>query len=77
MRPPVFTFEVVPVREGAFEPKLLDVPSLSGEGFAARRAWWTVFHLLGPQGFEPEDFQVFEFSDEGGRGREVTSGGLA
>lgn len=70
-----FTFELVPVEQGRFEPKLLDVPTLNGEDFAARRAWWTAFHLLGPQGVEPEEFAVYEY-DEDGRGREVRSGGF-
>ena len=59
--PPVFTFEVIPSGDTfapLFEAFLLDVPSLSGEGFAARRAYWSAFHKLGAAGIEPEEFQV-------------------
>ncbi len=62
--PAVFTFAVYPAdfRDtadgGLFDSFLLEVPTLSGEGAAARRAWWSVFHLLGPKGIEPEQFSV-------------------
>ena len=75
---PVFTFEVYATGFGeVFEPFVLDVPSLSGEDFAARRAWWSVFHLLGPRGIEPEDFEVRAYDGTAtGTGRLVSSGGF-
>lgn len=72
-----FAFEVVPAGTATFEPFALDVPSMSGEGFAARRAWWSVFHLLGPQGIEPEEYVVRELLEGDVAGRLVTSGGFA
>lgn len=43
----------------AFEPFILDVPAIDGdEDRAARRAWWSAFHMLGPRGIEPEAFDV-------------------
>lgn len=77
-QPPLYTFECLPVAGQAdFEPFVLDVPSLSGEDFAARRAWWSVFHLLGPRGIEPEAFEVRDyFAAATGTGRLVSSGGF-
>jgi hypothetical protein len=72
---PRFPFEVVPVEAGTFEPFVLDVPTLSGRGFAARRAWWSAFHVLGPRGLEPEQFEVYVF-DGDVRGDRVGAGGL-
>jgi len=77
------TFEVVPTgwtgEEEAkeFTPFLIEVPVLNLDdiGPAARRAYWQVFHLLGSQGIEPEDFEVFQWSDTG-RGRKVDRGGI-
>jgi hypothetical protein len=80
-----FTFEIIPagwdgVRlEGlAFKPMLLDVPALgeADEDSAARRAYWQAFHLLGPRGIEPEEFEVFSWSESFGRGQRVGPGGL-
>lgn len=72
--------------EGAFDPFVLDVPKLPLDGSqaaerqareaAARRAWWQAFHLLGPQGIEPEDFAVYELTGTGENGRRVGSGGF-
>ena len=76
MAVPTYSFEAVPATGSAdFEPFVLDVPSLSGHDFAARCAWWTVFHALGPRGIEPEEFAVYEF-DGDERGRRVTMGGF-
>ena len=82
---PTYLFEVVPTGTPAgflvstdgfrFDPFVFEVPSLSGEDFAARRAWWSAFHLLGPRGVEPEEFEVFEFAGET-RGRRVGMGGF-
>lgn len=76
-----YTFEVAPAgwdgmhdEDLAFEPFLMDVPTLSGVDFAARRAWWSAFHALGPKGFEPEDFEVHEW--DGARARRVYMGGF-
>lgn len=76
--PEVFTFAVYPTAlDGSFDVLVLDVPTLSGEEFAARRAWWTAFHQLGPRGIEPEQFTVCELNPETEQlGRLVTSGGL-
>jgi hypothetical protein len=74
---PTFTFEVVPVDGASFDPFVIDVPSLSGEGFAARRAYWSAFYLLGPRGIEPEEFAVNEFDyDTATAGRGVGPGGF-
>lgn len=72
---PRFPFEVVPVEAGTFEPFVLDVPTLSGRGFAARRAWWTAFHHLGRQGIDVDAFEVYAF-DGDERGDRVTAAGL-
>lgn len=59
--PATFTFAVYPasMEDGdPFDAFLLEVPTTQGEDAAARRAWWSVFHLLGPKGIEPEDFNV-------------------
>jgi hypothetical protein len=63
-----FTFGVYPssMEDGdPFEAFLLDVPVITHRGdgstaedAAARRAWWSAFHLLGPRGIEPEEFLV-------------------
>ena len=76
--PPVYTFECLPTGSYTdFDPFVLDVPSLSGEDFAARRAWWTVFHLLGQRGIEPEAFEVLEYDGTTtGTGRRVGMGGF-
>lgn len=73
--PEVFTFAVYPEGGASFDPFLLEVPSLSGRGFAARRAWWSVFHLLGPRGIEPEQYRVNVWEDEQD-GPVVGSGGI-
>jgi hypothetical protein len=72
-----YTFAVYPADfdESVFEAFLVDVPSLSGEDHAARRAWWTAFHQLGPRGIEPEQFAVAQWVNDS-PGRLVTSGGL-
>jgi hypothetical protein len=75
------------VGDTPFVPFVLDVPVLdvkseeadeysAVENRAARRAWWSAFHLLGPNGIEPEDFEVFELVENDARGRQVTSGGF-
>lgn len=77
------SFEVVPTGWtsgpwATFEPFLIDVPALAGDdpSRAARRAWWSAFHLLGANGVEPEQFEVFEYDAASGRGRLATSGGF-
>lgn len=71
-----FTFGVYPsALDESFESFVIEVPSTQGEDAAARRAWWQVFHLLGPRGFEPEEFTVCQWRDER-LGRLVTAGGL-
>jgi hypothetical protein len=75
--PELFTFAVYPADFGdGFESFLLEVPTLSGLAVAARRAWWSAFHILGPRGVEPEEFSVCVWKD-GAPGSLVTSGGLA
>lgn len=78
-----YTFSVIPTGDFDFVAFLIDIPTLAkdddGAARAARRAWWTAFHMLGPNGAEPEDFSVAEWigSDKRGhRGREVNSGGF-
>lgn len=75
----VYTFVCYPSVIGdLFEPFLMDVPTLGNEDVAARRAWWTAFHRLGPQGVEPEQFSVCEWDARAnGPGRLVTAGGVA
>lgn len=74
--PDVFTFAVYPSDFGdSFESFLLEVPTLTGEDAAARRAWWSAFHILGPRGVEPEAFTVCAWRDNK-PGPLVTSGGL-
>lgn len=76
--PATFTFAVYPsslVDGEPFDSFLLDVPTLQDEAAAARRAWWSVFHLLGPRGIEPEEFTVCCWRN-GGPGPLVTSGGI-
>lgn len=76
--PQVFTFAVYPatMQDGEpFDSFLLEVPTLAGEPEAARRAWWSVFHLLGPKGIEPEEFCVCCWRD-GKPGPPVGSGGI-
>jgi len=71
--PEVFTFEILPLDDDAFEPMLLDIPTLSGPDFAARRAYWTAFHYLGSRGFDVDEFEVREY---GGESRRITAGGF-
>lgn len=60
----VFSFAVYPADfDDSFDAFILEVPTLSGEEAAARRAWWQVFHYLGQRGFEPEDFAVCAWRD--------------
>jgi hypothetical protein len=75
---PVFTFEVLPMRGRGVDAFLIDVPSLSGEEYAARRAYWSAFHILGPQGLDPEDFTVRAYSEDAEpySGRLVGPGGF-
>ena len=78
MSPSTFTFAVYPasmVDGDPFDSFLLDVPTLQGEEQAARRAWWQVFHLLGSQGVEPEQFLVCCWRDNQ-PGPPVGSGGI-
>ncbi len=80
VEPERFTFAVYPAdyaadSGGSFDSFLLEVPTLSGEDFAARRAWWSAFHLLGPQGVEPEDFLVACWRNDA-PGPAVGSGGI-
>lgn len=76
-QPEVFTFAVYPADMGdAFDAFLIDVPTLINEDAAARRAWWTAFHMLGPKGFEPEDFTVCAWRNDS-PGPLVTSGGYS
>lgn len=84
-KPELHSFAVYPHQEGAgqFEAFILDVPVISHVGrpsgaahdAAARRAWWSAFHLLGPRGIEPEDFAVYEWDGQQD-GRLVSSGGI-
>ena len=76
-KPELFTFAVYPsdFDESLFEGFLLDVPTLSGQDAAARRAWWSAFHALGPKGIEPEQFAVCCWIDNK-PGPLVTSGGI-
>jgi hypothetical protein len=72
----VFTFAVYNLDEDPpFEAFLVDVPTMNGEDAAARRAWWSAFHMLGPRGIEPEQFTVACWRD-GAPGPMVTSGGI-
>lgn len=79
--PATFTFAVYPSdfrdtsEGGAFDSFLLEVPTTQGEDAAARRAWWSVFHLLGPRGIEPEEFSVCCWRDNA-PGPLVKSGGI-
>ena len=78
MAPSTFMFAAYPasMMEGdPFESFLLEVPTMGGEEQAARRAWWSVFHLLGPRGIEPEQFTVCCWRD-GQLGPLVSSGGI-
>ena len=68
-------FECVPSKPGRFEPFVMSVPSAHGHDRAARRAWWTAFHLLGAQGIDFDEFEVYEFDDEV-RGRAVNRSGF-
>lgn len=71
-----YTFAVYPSDlSDRFDSFLIDVPTLSGHGAAARRAWWQVFHLLGPRGIEPEDYSVCCWIDNA-PGPLVTMGGI-
>lgn len=77
-----YTFAVYPasmVDGDPFDSFLLEVPTLdrddAAEDKAARRAWWTVFHQLGPQGIEPEEFNVCCWRDNA-PGPLVLSGGI-
>lgn len=78
-----YSFECVPsdalehdYDRAVFDSFLMDVPSMSGEDYAARRAWWTAFHKLGAVGWEPEDFAVYEYRTIEGRGRQVGAQGF-
>lgn len=77
MRPDTFSFAVYPYPDGAatFDPFILDVPSMIGPDAASRRAWWSAFTLLGPQGVEPEEFTVHVWAD-GADGPKVGPGGI-
>lgn len=75
-RATVYTFAVYNLEdEPPFEAFLIDVPTLQGRDAAARRAWWSAFHILGPRGIEPEDFTVCCF-DNGAPGQLVGMGGI-
>lgn len=54
-----------------FDAFLLEVPTTQSVDAAARRAWWSAFHRLGPSGIEPEQFQVCQWVDNA-PGRLVT-----
>jgi hypothetical protein len=82
-----YAFEVIPANWETgepfrFEPFLIDIPTAErsddDHDRCARRAWWSVFHMLGPQGIEPEDFVVLEWDQEltGDPRRVVGSGGF-
>lgn len=73
-----YSFAVYPADMGhRFEPFILDVPTLSGVDFAARRAYWQAFHLLGPRGVEPEEMLVCQWCEPAGvPGRAVGPGGF-
>lgn len=73
-----YTFACYPSDFGdAFEGLLMDVPTTQGEDAAARRAWWSAFHMLGPRGFEPEDFRVCVWdATRNEPGELVESGGI-
>jgi hypothetical protein len=84
-----FEFEIVPagvdefdgptseeLAAAPFESFVLEVPTMNGDDVAARRAWWSAFHMLGPRGVEPEEFEVFELVEGCRRGRQVSSGGF-
>lgn len=74
--PELYGFAVYPADMGdSFDPFIIDVPTMGGPEVAARRAWWFVFHQLGPQGIEPEEFLVCEWIN-GNPGRLVDSGGF-
>lgn len=77
MRPTIYSFAVYPADPdgGRFDPFVLDVPGLSGRDAAARRAWWSVFHLLGPRGVEPEEYVVHVWTGSSD-GELVTSAGI-
>jgi hypothetical protein len=71
-----FTFAVYPTAlDDSFDSFLMDVPTMNGADAAARRAWWSAFHILGPRGFEPEQFTVCEWVNNS-PGRLVTMGGF-
>jgi hypothetical protein len=81
-----YSFAVYPasMQDGdPFDSFVLDVPTISHVGrhpeavedAAARRAWWSAFHLLGPRGIEPEQFSVCCWR-EGEPGPLVRSGGI-
>lgn len=63
-----------------FDPFVMEVPGLDftkvEEQRNARRAYFSAFTILGQQGVEPEEFQVFEWTESFGRGREVNREGL-
>lgn len=72
-----YCFECVPTPDDGetFAPFLLEFRTHQGDAAAARRAWWAAFHRLGPRGFEPEDFEVYEYSEAFGRGARAASDG--
>ena len=81
-----YSFAVYPssMEEGdPFDSFVLDVPTIShlgrapeaAEDAAARRAWWSAFHLLGPRGIEPEQFTVCCWRNDS-PGPLVGSGGI-
>lgn len=80
-----YSFAVYPAPpdSAVFDPFVLDVPTISHVGrnpeaaqdAAARRAWWSAFHLLGPRGIEPEQFAVHVWTGSAD-GPLVDSGGL-
>ena len=59
-RPDLFTFAVYP---DGLDPFLLDVPSLSGQGPAARRAYFSAMALLAGKGLNVDDFTVRVWAD--------------
>lgn len=73
-----YTFAVYPANLSTdFDAFLMDVPTTQGDDAAARRAWWSAFHLLGPRGFEPEDFTVCVWdATRNEPGALVASGGI-